>query len=288
MSQTTAPTPSTPPAGSASAPAPAGRDHSLRIALIALGSALVIALIALGGTQVALAATGGDDSGTYSESARFSELEIDTSAADVTVRYGAVSETRIEFDSGGAPLRYEQRIDGDTLELGVKSRGWWLFGVIGGFGFDRDAHLEITLPAALAPLDVSVDSSAGDTDLDGDFGALELDSSAGSIRLAGSATSLSAESSAGSINGFELDVSGAVETEASAGATEFSFVTLPSSIRMAASAGGIRVALPSGEYELIVDALGSVEQGLVSTAGSSRVYSFETSAGNVVLRPYTK
>lgn len=281
MSQTThTPTTPTPPPTP-----PAGRDRSLRIALIALGSALILALVAVGGIQFALASTGGDDSGSYTEGASFTQLEVDSSAADVTVRYGAVTETQIEFDSGGAPLRYEQRIDGDTLEVGVKSHGWWIFGALGGFGFDRSASLDITLPLALAPLDVDVDSSAGDTDLDGDFGALELDSSAGEIRLAGSAASLSADSSAGSMTG-DLEVTGTVETESSAGSTDFTFRGLPSSIRMESSAGNVRVALPAGTYEIRTDtAAGSVEQGLVSTPGAPRVYSFESSAGNIVLLP---
>ncbi|WP_291056652.1 DUF4097 family beta strand repeat-containing protein [Herbiconiux sp.] len=274
--------PNTLPAFPPPAPAPKP-DRTLRNALLALGSALIVGLLLIGGVQFALAGTGEDQSGSYTQAGSFRTLDIDTSAANVSVRYGTVSEARIDFDSGGSPLRYEQRLTGDTLEVGVHNRGWWIFGIVGGF---EPATLQITLPSALAPVAVSLESSAGNSDLDGDFAALDLESSAGNIQVTGSADSLHASSSAGDLTADDLAVSGEVETESSAGTTELTFTALPSSIEMDSSAGDIRVALPSGSYEIRTDtSVGSVELGVPSTPGASRQYSFETSAGDIVLLP---
>ncbi|MFB2579945.1 DUF4097 family beta strand repeat-containing protein [Herbiconiux sp. P15] len=257
----------------------------LRTGLLATGSALVAGALVLGGVQIAQASTGGDESGVYTADGDFSNLEIDTSAADVSVRYGDVEEAQLDFDAADSPLRFEQEQRGDTLRVSVKNRGWWGFGLFSGFD---TATLDIVLPESLAPVGLDIDSSAGEVLADGDFAAVTLDSSAGDIDLAGSAASLRSHTSAGSITGTGLRVSGEVVSESSAGDVRLEFATLPSAIRLESSAGDVRVALPEGEYEIRTDtSVGSVTQGLASTPGAARVYSFESSVGGITLEPST-
>ncbi|MDO9396313.1 MAG: DUF4097 family beta strand repeat-containing protein [Herbiconiux sp.] len=260
------------------------RPHrALRITLLATGSALVAATLVVGGVQFAQAATAEDDSGVYAVEGRFRTLDVDSSAAAVTVRYADVDEAEIAFDSGDRPLRLEHRMRGTTLEVEVEDRGWWIFNAFSGSG---PAHLDITLPSALAPIDATVGSSAGGIDLAGDFGAVRLDSSAGDVELSGSAASLDAESSAGDVTALDLEISGTVAVDTSAGNTTVSFASLPEQIRMESSAGGIRVALPDGRYDIRTEvSAGSVDNSLRNTPGADRIYSFETSAGSITLEP---
>lgn len=259
--------------------APGGK--ALRNGLLITGSALLAGAIVLGGVQFAQASTGDDESGLYTAGGDFAALDIDTSAANVSVRYGDVDEVQLDFDSGGSPLRFDQEERGDTLHVTVKNRGWWIFGLLSGFD---SASLDIVLPEALEPVALDIGSSAGGVLVDGDFAAISIDSSAGDIELAGSAASLRSETSAGNVTGLGLTVAGEVLSESSAGDVRFEFTTLPSAIRMGSSAGNVRVALPEGEYEIRTDtSAGSVDQELASTPGSDRVYSFESSAGNITL-----
>jgi hypothetical protein len=265
--------------------------RSLRVALLAIGSALVVLLVGTGILQVAQsaqAAASGDDSGVYDVAEPFTALELEVDAAELTVSYADVDEARFDFDSGGSSLRFDQRMHGDTLRVSVGDRGWWpvhLFD-LGDLSRLGSASLRVTLPRDLQPLALDVDSSAGAVRVDGDFTRVEIGSSAGSIDLAGSAESVSLESSAGSITARSLDVSGPVETESSAGGTDLEFASLPSAISVESSAGNVRVALPDGEYELRTDtSFGTVAQGLRSTPGADRRYTFETSAGDLTLVP---
>ncbi|MBF4572127.1 DUF4097 family beta strand repeat protein [Herbiconiux sp. VKM Ac-1786] len=283
-------TPTPPPmtGGPSPAPTPPPRDRSLRIALLAIGSALVLLLVGVGMLQLVQSAANanrGDDSGSYPAAGPFDSLEVDVSAASVTVSYADVAEPRFDFDSGGSSLRFDQRMLGDTLRVTVGDRGWWpirLFD-LSSLG---DASLAVTLPRSAEPVALAVDSSAGAVRVDGDFAALSLESSAGDVELSGSADSLHLETSAGRITGTGLVVTGPVVSESSAGDTSLSFASLPASISVDSSAGSVTVALPDGEYELRTDtSFGRVQLGVPSTPGADRVYSFETSAGDLVLTP---
>ncbi|MCS5720673.1 DUF4097 domain-containing protein [Herbiconiux sp. CPCC 203407] len=254
---------------------------ALRNGLLITGSALVAGFLVLGGVQFAQASTGDDETGVYTADGDFAAVDIDTSAANVSVRYGDVDEVQLDFDSAGAPLRFDHEQRGDTLHVTVKSRGWWIFGLLSG---TDSASLDVVLPESLEPVALDIGSSAGEVLVDGDFAAIAIDSSAGNIELEGSAASLRSETSAGNITGTGLDVAGEVLSESSAGNVRLEFVTLPSSIRMGSSAGNVRVALPDGEYEIRTDtSAGGVHQELASTPGADRVYSFESSAGNITL-----
>lgn len=276
----------TPPPFPTEARPPAPRpDTTLRNALLAVGSVAIVGVLVLGVVQFAQAGTGDDQSGSYEVTDGFESVVIDTSAADVTVRYDdSIDTARIDFDSGDAPLRFEQQVRGDRLAISVRARGWWPFGGLFGLSGLGDATLDVTLPADLAPVGLDIDTSAGDVVAEGEFTDLSLDSSAGNIELAGSADSLTLSSSAGNVSGTDLDVTGAVSGDSSAGNTTLRFITLPSSILLDSSAGNVRVALPDGDYEIRTDtSAGNVELGVVNTPGADRVYSFDTSAGNVVL-----
>ncbi len=274
------PTPtSTPPAAT-----PQARpDRTLRTVLLAVGSVLIAAVLVLGVVQYAQATTGEDESGAFTVADPFDTLVVDTSAVTVSVRYDDSRDTAlVDFDSDGSPLRFQHTVNGERLEVSVRSRGWWPFG--GLTGLNAHPKLEIVLPGSLEPVALDVETSAGEVDAAGDFTAVSVDSSAGEVTLSGSADSLDLSTSAGSITGTDLDVTGPVTSETSAGTMTLGFVSLPSSMRVEAAAGDVRVALPDGEYEIRTDtAVGSVVQGLRSTPGAARVYSFETSAGDVTL-----
>lgn len=262
-------TPQTPPPFPPEARPPAPRPRALRNTLLTAGSIIIVGVLALGVLQFTQPTTGEDQSGTYEVTDAFEVLEIDTSSANVTVRYdNSIDTARITFDSGDAPLRFEQQVRDDRLSISVRTHGWWPFR--GPFGLSKigDATLNVTLPTHLKPV------------------GLDIDTSAGNVRAEGEFTDLAINSSAGNISGTDLDVSGAVTADTSAGNTTFNFVSLPSSIRINSSAGNVRVALPDGDYEIRTDtSVGTLQQGIVSTPGADRVYSFDTSAGNVTLEP---
>lgn len=263
------------------APTPTPGTRSLRIALLAVGSALVAALLVLATLQFAQAATGADESGTYIVPTSFAALDVDVSEVNVTVRYDDVAQARLDFHSGGSPLRFEHEVRGDTLALQVHRRGLG----VGLFPSFDDARLDVVLPTSLAPVALDLRSSAGDSDVAGTFARTSLASSAGNIHLRGSTGALRVTSSAGDITATALDASGSVVTDSSAGNTRLSFVSLPSSIRATGSAGDIEVGLPDGDYDVRAStSFGNVRQGLRSTPGADRRYTFETSAGDIALR----
>lgn len=267
----TPPPPATPPPGS----------RSLRIALLAVGSALVAALLVLGVLQFAQAASGEDESGRYVVQGDYTALDVDVSAADVRVRYADVDRARLELASSGTSLHLEREVRGGTLSVRLHERGWWHFGFLG----QDAARLEVVLPEALAPVALDVRSSAGDSRIDGAFAATSVESSAGSIRLSGSTGPLRLDSSAGDITATALRVAGPVETDSSAGTTRLSFASLPSSIDAEGSAGDIDVRLPDGDYDVRAStSFGDLDQQVRSTPGAERRYTFETSAGDIRLR----
>src|ERR1700712_115329 len=128
-------------------PPPPPGSRSLRITLLTVGSALVAALLVLAAVQFSQAVTGEDQSGDYVVPASFASLDVDVSGADVRVRYDDVPQARLDFDSGGSPLRFDHELRGDTLAVRVHRRGWGieLFPTFG------DARLDVVLPASLAP-----------------------------------------------------------------------------------------------------------------------------------------
>lgn len=265
-----------------SSPPPTTRTRSLRIALLAVGSALVAAALVLTTVQVVDAATVPDASERVAVPASFATIQADVDAADVSVRYGDVAETTLDFRSSAVPLRLEHEVRGDTLALRVDRRGWWSLGLLPRFG---TARLEVVLPRSLAPVALDVRSSAGDTVVAGDFATTALSTSAGDIEISGSTGELRMTSSAGDLTATGLAVRGALTTDASAGDTELSLTSLPTSIQVEASAGDIEAALPDGEYEITTStSFGDIEQGLRSTPGADRRYRFETSAGDIGLR----
>ena len=260
------------------------RSPLRRILLIA-GSVLVAGALVVAVVGVTRASTQEDRTGLYTVGEGFSSLDVDVSVANVVVRFGDVDEAELDFDSSGTTIGFTYRVDGGTLRVKVGDTDWWPFGGLGLFDLDDDPSLVVTLPDTLDPIDLDVNGSVGNLDVDGDFRAVKLSSSAGEIRLTGSATELVLDSSAGSIIGTDLDVSGTVDVDSSAGNTTLSFSSLPSGMTVDTSAGNVRVDMPDGEYEIQTDtAVGRIDQGLPSSPGAERVYRFDTSAGNVTLR----
>ena len=282
---TNPPVSTTPAPSPAPSPAP-GTNRSLRIALLSVGSALVAGLLVTGSVQFAAASTGEDESGRYLVEQAFTALDIDVSAAAVTVRYDDVPEAVLDFSAGQKALRFEHEVRGDTLEVRVVNRGWWVFGLISGpFSGLDSPRLDVVLPKSLAPVALDVQSSAGDVDASGTFAATDLETSAGNIDVAGSAESLRLSTSAGNIDGADLEVDGDVSTHTSAGNADLSFETLPAGLRMQGSAGNITAELPAGEYEIDAStSFGTVDRGVPSTPGADRHYSFATDAGDIHLR----
>ena len=263
-------------------PTPPTRTRTLRVVLLTVGTALVAVLLALTTVQVVDAATTKDASERVVVRDAFTTIDADVSAADLAVRYGDVEAATLDFRSNTAPLRFEHEVRGDTLTLHVGRRGWWSLGLLPRFG---TARLDVVLPRSQAPVALDLRSSAGDTTARGDFSTAVLASSAGDIGISGSTGELRMSTSAGDITATDLAVRGPLVTDTSAGDTELSLTSLPTSIHAEGSAGDITAALPDGEYRITTaTSLGDIEQGLRSTPDADRRYTFETSAGDIGLR----
>ena len=279
-------TTATPPPPPASAPAPgtARPNSALRGILLLIGSILLIGMLVSAGLRIVQLAGFEDHSGTHQVTEAVDSVLLDTSAADVVVQYGDVTHPQIDFDQArdDQVMRYgvrngELRVDVD------QRRGFWFFGPSIGWG-SRGSELTLTLPTGATGMDLSLNTTAGDLQAHGDFGALDIDMTAGQMLLSGGAESVQVDSTAASLRAEDFAVTGPVGVDITAGDLHFEAADLPSAIDVTSTAAGVRFELPAGEYEIRTDSTaGGVNQGVASTPGADRVYTFDSTAGEVVL-----
>ena len=275
----TTPTPDPTPA----APAP---SNTLRTVLLIGGSIVLVIVLAVVALQVSLRLNRTDASDTVSVSESFDSIEIISSAADVTVEYDDVDDAVVEFEQGDSlrSVRFEHEVRSGVLEIEIRDRGWfpwdWSFGGEG-------SELTVTLPESLAstPVGLSVDSTAGNIVVEGEFGDVDVATTAGNLELTGGATALTLESTAGNVEVLDYELEGDLRSESTAGNGTFDLTAVPSSVRISSTAGNIDFTVPTGSYRVETDvAAGAVSSQLSSDADASSVFSFETTAGNIDLR----
>lgn len=275
--------PAQPPAAVPPAAVPPGprRTSSRVVSTIAIcaGAVLVLGTVATGILAIVRTASVHSDTTTVS-AAGATMLDLDVSAAEVTVGYGAVSEATLHVTGTGAgDWRLER--DGDRLVV-TSDRDWW-----GRWGWFRDPDsVELTLPSSAAGLDADLDIDSGSLRADGDFGGLTLTLDAGSLRVSGTAGTLAADVSAGSAH---VDLSGVDDARlsVSAGSVEGRLAgAAPSTMTIDVSAGRVDLDVPDAEYALTSDvSAGGFTHQLSTDPASDHRIDVRVSAGAVVLRP---
>ena len=249
-----------------------------------------VALAAVG-TSAAFAAGNplSSDSGAEAttqqvDTAGVTSLEIDASASDVSVSFGAVDQATLEVE-GGATGRWQLARDED--ELKVYRSGGFFGGCLFWCNLERTS-VSLTLPQELEARGIDTDArlSAGSLDLGGRFGEVDLDVSAGRANLDIESTKLEVEMSAGRLDGTARDVRKA-SFELSAGTAEVELAgDAPDQVEIGLSAGRLGLIVPDETYRIAEErSAGSLDQGLRTDPGSNRLISVEMSAGNVTLSP---
>lgn len=275
-----------PPAPGTGSPQPARRTSSQVVAIIAicLGAVLVLGTVATG--ILSIVRNGAVRTTTLTASADgLRGLDLDISAANVTVVYGGTGEATLDVTSGSDDWTFER--DGDTLRV-ASHRQWW-----GGWGWFRDADaVTLTLPEGLAGLDAEFDVNGGSLTAEGDYGDLGLTLDAGSLRVDGTAQTLTTEVNAGSARLDLGEVTSAI-LSVNAGSIEgrigeavgTATTVVPDRVSIDVSAGRVDLTLPASEYAVMSDvSAGNFSNGLDERSASTHRVDVSVSAGSVILR----
>jgi hypothetical protein len=267
----------------ASTPSP---RRPLRAVLLVVGSAVLVGL-AVGAFLTAGATFGGsrvNASAWTSISASFAAVQITAGAADVSVRYADVGTARVDFHQS-AEIRtatFSARVIDGVLVVRESVGGTLPL----GWGAADSTTLDILLPRSddAKPLPIDATVQAGNLELNGRFGAVNIVSNAGDIILRGGSSRLKIESAAGNVTASHYALNGSVTSTAKAGDSNFDFSTLPSRTTLDASAGNIRLTVPKGHYRIRDKTLaGNVRDDVASTPGASRIFTLESAAGDVTI-----
>lgn len=212
-------------------------------------------------------------------------IDVNASAADVTVKFGDVDEAVLTV-SGGRGDWSMRRDDGDLIVQGPDSVfGWWL----GGW-FGDEQTVVLTLPQNLrgAGVDAEFDLSSGALDVDADFGDLDIEMSAGSLSVEGSAADVTVDVSAGNAE-LRLDEVNAADFTVSAGDLEVELTgAAPDVVSIAVSAGTFDLTLPDTEYRVLDQvSAGTLDSRVDESSNSRHTIDIELSAGTATLRPGT-
>lgn len=278
-------TPLTPPPGSngpvPGAPLPPRRTSSKVVATVAIcaGAVLIAGTVFTGVLSLVRSAAIRDGEVTAS-AAGLRGVELDTSAAEVTVTYGAVSEATLHVSGASGVDDWTFERDGDRLVVSSDRNIW------GRWGWFREPDtVELTLPASAAGVDADIDVDSGSLRADGEFGALDLHLDAGSLRISGTADTLTSEVNAGSAR---YDLSGVSDARlaVSAGSVEGRLDgATPASLSIDVSAGRLDLTVPDGDYALTSDvSAGGFTHDLRTDPASANRVTVTVSAGAVTLR----
>lgn len=262
---------------------PARPNHALRAVLLLLGSLVLIAILVSTGLRVGTYATAQDQSGVHPVTEDVQAVTVKATATNVQVVYGDVDHPQVDYTQGRNDHVLRRHVSGEELNVVVESpgRGIGLFTpTIRG-----RSDLQITLPRDADGTDLSLRVTAGNVRVDGDFGEVGMDITATvDAELSGSAQSLTLDSTAARVIARDLETTGPVRVDMSAGELRYHGSALPSAIDVSATAADVTFELPAGEYEIRTSTVaGNVSQGLASTAGAERIYEFSTTAGDIEL-----
>ena len=144
--------------------------------------------------------------------------------------------------------------------------------------------LETTAPDDL--LDLDVELAAGQVILNGDFADADLTVQAGELRFDGAARSLDLDVQAGAATVTTADTDD-VDIDVAAGRAVVTVTgAAPSSVDVDTDIGEAKVTLPRATYQVSIEAdLGSVNNGLETSATSRHKVEVRTSVGSVTLSP---
>ena len=283
------PAPPAAPVGGAPTPgAPPRRTSSRVVATIAIvvGSILLLGTVFTGVVSIIRSATTHTSTVTAS-AAGLAAIDLDVSAAEVTVEYGEVAEPTLRVTSGRGDWRFERV--GDTLVVS-SDRQWW---GRWGWGWLRDADsATLTLPRGVEGLDADFDVDGGSLTAQGGFGDLGLTLDAGSLRVTGRAETVSTDVNAGSAR-LELGDVTSATVSVSAGSLEGRLgdtlgnasPVVPRSLSVDVSAGRVDLTVPDAEYAITSDvSAGSFSHDLSESSASDNRIGVTVSAGAVILR----
>lgn len=266
-----------------------GTSTTLRTVLLVVGSIILVVVLVGAVLRITFSLNQEDTSGDFRVTQQFDAIDLRASAADVRIDYQDVSQPELRFDQGDANLRFEHSVSGGELLIEVRTPGWgwwgWDFGEWGWWG-DRPATLLVVLPESQESegIALTLDSTAGNMDVFGEFGDIQLESTAGDVQLRGGAESVEIRTTAGDVRLTDFSLTGPFRSESTAGDVRFEFLTLPARMDVQSTAGDVEVELPKGSYRIDTDTTaGEILQNVSSDANSDRVYRFETTAGDIAI-----
>jgi len=179
-------------------------------------------------------------------------------------------------------VRYGLRAPEVVTESGPD--GVRLQGTCGPWTLLCSVNLVVDVPPGL---EVVAHSSAGSVRSEGLSGSQSLTSSAGTVVVEGASGPLHLRSSAGGVraDGLRAEV---VDAQSSAGRVVLSFLAGPRDVRARSSAGGVAIALPTGDGPYAVEAstsAGTARVDVATAPTSARRVSATSSAGDVEVTP---
>uniref|UniRef100_UPI00135AD078 hypothetical protein n=1 Tax=Microbacterium sp. 18062 TaxID=2681410 RepID=UPI00135AD078 len=264
-------------AGEATPASPPPRTPARVIAIltIVLGAALLLGAAFTGVVRTVSASAAGSESLSIDVDG-VTRLDVDASAADLTIAFADVDEATLEIGEGRSGWRFER--DGDTLRVATPNSGPF------GFWFGGNGRASLLLPTDLEGADASLSLSAGSLRVGGSFADLSVDVSAGDLAVSGDARTLSADVSAGSADLRLADVAEAAFDLSAGGITAELSGRAPRDVRIDVSAGSLELVLPPGAYDVHSDvSAGDLDNRLERGDGGSGVVDVQLSAGDVTL-----
>lgn len=212
------------------------------------------------------------------------EVQVSVGAADLTVQFGAVTDARLEVDSGTSSNRsWDLEVRGSTLVLEDARGGWFGFG---WWGWDESRTATLTLPQSLAgKLDGQFDLSAGELNISGEYVNVALEVSAGALRFEGSAQHVTSTVSAGQSN-ITVDGAQTLAAEVSAGKSVILMTgAQPERVGGDVTAGSLELQVPRGAYDVQGDvAAGDRTIDVRTSPDAKSVIDIDLTAGDLTLR----
>jgi DUF4097 and DUF4098 domain-containing protein YvlB len=220
------------------------------------------------------------------EKTKITDIQIEGTSGDVTVRTGKATETsikRIIRRASGDPGE-SYRLDGSTLMIDTSC------------GNNCSVSYEIVAPAGvkvggeLRSGDIQLDSVA-DTDIkltSGDItvmnatGPVKLRATSGDVRVVNAKSTVDIQSTSGDINA--MDITGAMNLRVTSGDIN-AVLSAPASVTAQTTSGDVRLAVPSGSYRILTSAgAGDTEvQGLTSDPDAKNVLDLRTANGDAMV-----
>lgn len=256
-----------------------GPSRVVAILTIALGCTVVLGAI-VSATFSTVAAANVRTETQSVDAAGVTELDVAVDAASLRIEFADVAEATLEVTSGVGVGAWRFQRDGDELAVATPQR----FGP--GWVFGGEVRATLTLPRELQgeALDASLDLSAGELMVAGEFGDLDLEVGAGTLTVGGAARSVIADVSAG---GADIELADVTEAEfsVSAGAVDARLTgSAPREVVVDVSAGSLDLLLPDATYDVRSDvSAGDFENGLRTELGARNVVDVTVSAGTVTI-----